>query len=645
MRWSIALSATLLLICFGCGGGGDGGPPPLEITTTSLPDATLGVPYDASIEATGGEPPYSFSEAGAALADYGLQMSGDGTLSGTPLKTGVCQFVARVEDSGAPVRSDQVALSIHVGAGNPAAPPAAPSGLTAVAVSATRIDLSWQDNSSDEDGFTIQFDGDGTFTSPGVITLGPNGSSSVDYSHTGLTPGTEYYYRVCASNSAGDSAWSNVVSATTPSAGGGRTAVLWGGADTDSAADAVVDSSGNVYVCGMTDSFGQGNSDVLVLKFDDAGALVWARVWGTALDESGAAIALDSSDNVYVAGSIDQGSGATDVLLLSFTGDGAFRWARAWDGGASGNDYATGVALDSSDNVWVAGTVTVGDISFGTYSYPDLDMALLCFQTDGTLTSAWTYGGSVVFLNTSEGANSLALDGSGNPLLAGWHASFDLSGAVYVNACVVKASASTGALLWAREVAVTGMQGAALDVACGPSGDVYVCGVEASDLTNPTADASATLCKYNSSGSLQFARVWTESSTSVESFASVAVSSAGSDVYVVGTIGDGSASGELLLVRWTDAGSALAAQKWSVAGVVVGGAAVALYGDSPICVGNSGSVGGAWSNVFGDAAASGTASSFTLLLTSRATTTTTPAGQVETPTAAAGGGTDVLIIR
>jgi hypothetical protein len=95
----------------------------------------------------------------------------------------------------------------------PPPPPTAPSGLTAAAVSDTRIDLSWADNSTAEDGFKIERSPNGTSDWAEVGTLGPNLSS---FSHTGLSAGTTHHYRVHAFNAVGgNSAYSNTASATT----------------------------------------------------------------------------------------------------------------------------------------------------------------------------------------------------------------------------------------------------------------------------------------------------------------------------------------------------------------------------------------------------------------------------------------------
>ena len=95
----------------------------------------------------------------------------------------------------------------------PGTTPAAPSSLSASAVSASQINLTWSDNAANETGFVIercQGAGCSNFAS-----LTPVGANTTSYSNTGLTASTSYSYRVAATNGAGTSAYSNTASATT----------------------------------------------------------------------------------------------------------------------------------------------------------------------------------------------------------------------------------------------------------------------------------------------------------------------------------------------------------------------------------------------------------------------------------------------
>ncbi len=93
-----------------------------------------------------------------------------------------------------------------------ATPPAAPSNLVATAAGASAINLSWTDNAANETGFVLERS---LSAGSGFTTVATLPANTTTYSDSGLSSSTTYYYRVRASNVAGNSAWSNVASATT----------------------------------------------------------------------------------------------------------------------------------------------------------------------------------------------------------------------------------------------------------------------------------------------------------------------------------------------------------------------------------------------------------------------------------------------
>jgi hypothetical protein len=86
-----------------------------QITTSTLPNGILQTAYSATLAATGGTPPYSWSVASGSLPT-GMLLASSGQISGTPAQTGSFSFTAQVRDSSSTAQSVTKNLAIAVGA-------------------------------------------------------------------------------------------------------------------------------------------------------------------------------------------------------------------------------------------------------------------------------------------------------------------------------------------------------------------------------------------------------------------------------------------------------------------------------------------------------------------------------------------------
>ena len=147
-----------------------------------------------------------------------------------------------------------------------------------------------------------------------------------------------------------------------------------------------IDSSNNIYL-GGTSRYGYGgNIYFTVVKYSNGGSREWSRTWNTGsatVDCEG--ICLDPSNNIYLAGRAWYGSSLYQMLLVKFNSGGTYQWNRKW--GNSGYDEATDITYDSSGFVYLGG----GTTSLGAGSY---DFCVVKYSTSGVFQDIDTWGGS-----------------------------------------------------------------------------------------------------------------------------------------------------------------------------------------------------------------------------------------------------------
>jgi Putative Ig domain len=110
VRFFGAVVASFLVV--GCGGGSGGGPAPLTISSGALPNGTTGAAYSATLSASGGVTPVTWSETGALPP--GLSLSTSGTLAGTPATAGTYSFTVTAVDSSGPALTTSLPVSVVV---------------------------------------------------------------------------------------------------------------------------------------------------------------------------------------------------------------------------------------------------------------------------------------------------------------------------------------------------------------------------------------------------------------------------------------------------------------------------------------------------------------------------------------------------
>ncbi|MFX1315025.1 MAG: SBBP repeat-containing protein [Promethearchaeota archaeon] len=185
---------------------------------------------------------------------------------------------------------------------------------------------------------------------------------------------------------------------------------VYGGNNAEIFGDMIVDSSGNVYIAGSTYSYGSGSYDLFLLKYNDAGTLEWNITWGTIWWEvtgdyyeysNANCLAIDSMNNIYVVGIFEY----LDVLLVKYNSLGEYQWNRTWNilpaygGWDPSEDTPLDIKIDSNDNIYVA--VRAEGSYYGDHS------AILKCNTEGvllwntTFPPSTSYRGANLLLNSN----------------------------------------------------------------------------------------------------------------------------------------------------------------------------------------------------------------------------------------------------
>jgi len=284
-----------------------------------------------------------------------------------------------------------------------------------------------------------------------------------------------------------------------------------GGSGSDYGISIAVDSSGNTYVTGQTNSTSfptisalqsvpGGGSDAFVSKLNAAGsALVYSTYLGGSGGDGGNGIAVDSSGNAYVTGSTAStsfptvnplqsvyGGGDSDAFVAKLNAAGSGLVYSTYLGG-SGGDGGNGVAVDSSGSVYVSGETSSGNLPLVNPLQPacggGTDAFVAKLNPAGSALVYSTYlGGS-----TNDRGTGVAVDSSGNAYATGltYSTNFPTVSPLQPNAgggmdvFVAKLSTVGSALVYSTYLGGSGVDWGEA-IAVDSTGSVYVTGLTSS---------------------------------------------------------------------------------------------------------------------------------------------------------------------
>ncbi len=155
---------------------------------------------------------------------------------------------------------------------------------------------------------------------------------------------------------------------------GVRWSAYLGGAKDEKGRGIAVDHSGNLLICGWTESSGwiaggwdtthNGNADGFAAKLAPSGTPIWSTYFGGGASDKARAMAIDGSGNLlltgetrspgWVAGDLNTTyGGGTDAFVVKLMASGTYAWSSYLGGGQE--DWANGIAVDGDGYVLVTG--------------------------------------------------------------------------------------------------------------------------------------------------------------------------------------------------------------------------------------------------------------------------------------------------
>ncbi len=187
----------------------------------------------------------------------------------------------------------------------------------------------------------------------------------------------------------------------------------WGGDSSDEAYGICVDASGDVYVSGRSFSsgFGQGGYDIVLMKLNPSGSVIWQETWGGATHDEAFGMTIDNDANLYLTGgTYGLGSGRYKGLVLKFDSGGTALWAKTWNNAdfietlkaialypdgklalAGWDPTVSGFWGDASGGITEAQTITLADTAYAEVTPAGADSTQA--GTEGSPTGVQDTGG------------------------------------------------------------------------------------------------------------------------------------------------------------------------------------------------------------------------------------------------------------
>jgi hypothetical protein len=293
--------------------------------------------------------------------------------------------------------------------------------------------------------------------------------------------------------------------------------------------EAVAARGSRIYVVGRRDPSGDDAGDMLLVRWDGSGNLLWKRTYdsGSHLLDEAVDVAVDGDGNVTVVGYSLTAATDYDWVVISYRPDGTRRWVQRYDGPAHGYDRPARMLLDSAGRVYVVGSSTSAANGW--------DAMVIKYSATGARLWARRFNGSA---DGRDAALALRARPGGGVYVVGYTTS-----ATTGQDALVAAYTSAGTRLWAvAEVGEADSDSQCFDdLEVRPDGDL-VCG--GYDFFTSTMDR---FCAYYDPEGDVFKWSWSMTDAWSEQITAIAKDAQGG-IYLTGTMGTATGT-QIMTVR------------------------------------------------------------------------------------------------
>ncbi|MBK8551053.1 MAG: SBBP repeat-containing protein [Ignavibacteria bacterium] len=298
-----------------------------------------------------------------------------------------------------------------------------------------------------------------------------------------------------------------------------------------------LDNSGNILVAG--ESVGNNTErDYVLIKYNSQGEEQWTRRYSGSSNsaEIPAKVVTDNAGNSIITGNTWEAGTLSDVLTIKYNSDGAVQWIKQFNGPANGNEFADGMGIDQTGNIYVCGST----IGAGTIN----DFLIIKYSSDGNELWFRTYNGPV---NGNDFPTSLTIDLSGNAIITGTSVGTGTS----LDIATIKYSPS-GDEIWQRRLTTQTINPEeAKSITSDNKGNIYITGTS----TGFSSSYDYMTVKYSSTGDLMWAKNYNGPGTNnFDEARSVAADNNG-NVYVTGLSAGTGTMDDIVIVKYDSVGN------------------------------------------------------------------------------------------